>query len=74
VKKILLVSDHKYIQSLLKKEFEEDGYQVLTASNRNEALSHLTSTFIRPDLVILDLSVHDKNESETLGHVIKLNF
>ena len=74
MKKILLVSGHEYIQSLIKKEIEKDGYQVLTASNRNEALSQLTSTFIKPDLVILDLRVHDKNESETLGHVIKHKF
>jgi DNA-binding NtrC family response regulator len=71
MKRILLVSDQKYIHPYLKKEFKEDGYQVLTTSIRKETISQLTSIFIKSDLMILDLRAHDKNESETLGHVIK---
>jgi DNA-binding response OmpR family regulator len=73
MRKILLVSDDKRTQLLLNEEFE-DGYQVLTVSNRKEALSLLAKNSKKPDLVILDLSVPEKSGIDTLGHILKQKF
>jgi two-component system, response regulator, stage 0 sporulation protein F len=73
MKKILLVDDDKHVQSLLREELEDDGYQVSTASSGREALSKLTK-YEKPDLVILDLRMPGMNGLETMGFMLKLNF
>ena len=39
MKKILVVDDDKHIRQLLTEELEDEGYQVVTASNGHEAIS-----------------------------------
>jgi DNA-binding response OmpR family regulator len=74
MKKILLVSNDKRTQLLLMEELDESGYQVSIVSNKKEALFLLANHSEKPDLVILDLDVHEKSGSETLGHVLKEKF
>lgn len=59
VKKILIVDDDKDILSLLKYNFEKEGYKVVT-SNRASHTMRLAMSF-SPDLIILDIMMPDKN-------------
>lgn len=64
MKKLLLVDDEEYIRLLYKEEFEDEGYEVVTASNGIEALKEFIKD--RPDLVILDIQMPDMAGVEVL--------
>ena len=72
MKRVLVVDDDILIQRLLREELEEDGYQISTASNGNDALYLLTSDHERYDLVVLDLRMPKMNGLETMGFMLKL--
>ena len=55
--KILIVDDDLHIQRLYKEEFEEEGYEVVIASNGKEAIELFDSEV--PDLVTLDILLPD---------------
>lgn len=55
--KILVVDDDLHIQRLYKEEFEEEGYEVVIASNGKEAIELFSSE--NPDLVTLDILLPD---------------
>ena len=55
--KILVVDDDAHILKLYKLELEEDGYEVVTASNGQEAMERFDSE--EPDLVTLDILMPD---------------
>lgn len=52
-KKILVVDDEPTLVATLKYNLEREGYQVITASDGESALSEARA--VRPDLIILDL-------------------
>ncbi|MFH1956774.1 MAG: response regulator [Patescibacteria group bacterium] len=52
-KKILVIEDDKFFQTLVTKKLMDEGYEVLAASDSNEALAILEKE--KPDLIILDL-------------------
>jgi DNA-binding response OmpR family regulator len=52
-KSILVVDDEKRILSLLKAYLEQQGFQVATATNGQEAI--YTARHEKPDLIILDI-------------------
>ncbi len=64
VKKILLVDDEEAIRMVYHEEFEEDGYQVVTAADGTEGLAMFASE--SPDLVILDIQMPGMNGVEVL--------
>lgn len=66
-KKILLVDDEESIHLLYKEEFEEEGYEVASALNGEEALK-LFETYL-PDLVILDINMPGMDGIEVLGQM-----
>ncbi len=72
MKRVLVVDDDDRIQRLLKEELEEDGYQVSVASNGKQALSVLSDSIDRPDLVILDLRMPGMNGLDAMAHILKL--
>lgn len=53
MKKILLIDDEDNILLVYREEFEDAGYQVISASNGEEGLAKFTDE--KPDLVILDI-------------------
>ena len=55
--KILVVDDDVHILKLYKLELEEDGYEVITASNGQEAMELFDSE--EPNLVTLDILMPD---------------
>jgi DNA-binding response OmpR family regulator len=55
--KILVVDDDLHIQRLYKEEFEEEGYDVVIASNGKEAIELFDKEV--PDLVTLDILLPD---------------
>ncbi len=55
--KILVVDDDSHILKLYKLELEEDGYEVVTAANGQEAMERFDSD--QPDLVTLDILMPD---------------
>jgi DNA-binding response OmpR family regulator len=55
--KILVVDDDLHIQKLYKMELEEEGYNVVTASNGKEAMEQFEAE--EPDLVTLDILMPD---------------
>ncbi len=57
--RLLVVDDETFIRMLYKKEFESEGYTVLTAATPDEAMAILKSD--RPDVVILDIELGDEN-------------
>jgi len=72
MKKILLVDDDIRIQRLLSEELEEEGYQILIASNGKDALVIINKPE-KPDLVILDLRMPQLSGFETMKFISKLN-
>lgn len=57
--KILVIEDEDNINNLLKALLETNGYQVITAKNCQNG--HTLFTSHRPDLVILDLGLPDRD-------------
>ena len=61
-KTILVVDDEKRILSLLKAYLEQQGYQVVTAVNGQEAV--YTARHEKPDLIILDIMMPEMDGYE----------
>jgi len=64
MKKILLVDDEAGIQMLYREEFEDAGYEVISAITGEEGLEKFRNE--SPDLVILDIQMPGMNGIETL--------
>ena len=64
MKKILLVDDEEGIQLLYQEEFQDEGYEVISAFTGEEALEKFKSE--APDLVILDIQMPGMNGIEVL--------
>lgn len=70
MKKILVVDDEAYIRQFVKEELEDEGYDIVTAASGKEALSILSEPQ-KPDLVIMDIRMHEMNGIEMMGFYIK---
>ena len=67
---ILVVDDDDPIRRLIELELKDDGYQVLTASNAQDALKLVQSEPI--DLVILDIRMPGMDGLEALPRILGL--
>lgn len=70
-KRILLVDDEEGIQLLYSEEFEEEGFDVISALNGEEALEKFSQD--PPDLVILDINMPGMNGIEVLRRMKEIN-
>jgi len=64
MKKILLVDDEESIQMVYREEFEDDGYQVISALDGVAGLEKFKEE--KPDIVILDIQMPGMNGVEVL--------
>lgn len=69
MKKILLVDDEPSIQIVYREEFEDEGYEVLSALNGEEGLKIFQAE--KPDIVILDIHMPGMNGIEVLRQMKK---
>lgn len=70
-RRILLVDDEEGIQLLYREEFEDEGYEVISAYNGDEALERFTEN--PPDLVILDINMPGMSGIEVLRRMKEIN-
>ena len=61
---ILLVEDDEQLRKWLRQLLENKGHDVLEAEDGNKALAHLNLE--RPDLIVLDIYLPDKDGLETM--------
>jgi two-component system alkaline phosphatase synthesis response regulator PhoP len=61
-RKVLIADDEPDIVEILKYNLQKEGYQVITASNGDEAIEKAKQT--GPDLVVLDIMMPKKNGVE----------
>ena len=66
-KKILLAEDDLFFQNFYSKKLTEQGFQVDVAGDGNEALQKMMA--IKPDLMLLDLIMPNKDGFEVLTEV-----
>jgi CheY-like chemotaxis protein len=67
MKRILFVDDEESIRLLYQEEFEEGGYEVILASNGDEALARFAET--RPDLLVIDIKMPGMDGIELLKRI-----
>lgn len=70
-KKLLIADDEENILILYKFEFEEDGYEVITAGSAVEALQLIDQE--KPDLLIMDICMPEMDGIEALGKILSKN-
>jgi two-component system, response regulator, stage 0 sporulation protein F len=70
MKTILVVDDDDSIRRLIELELQDEGYQVLTASNAMDALKMVQSENL--DLVILDIRMPGMDGLEALPRILGL--
>ncbi|HEX3423174.1 MAG TPA: response regulator transcription factor [Sphingomicrobium sp.] len=63
--KVLVVDDELQIRTLLKATLARAGYSIVEASNAREALA--SKSIDKPDLVLLDLGLPDRDGLELVG-------
>ena len=68
---VLVVDDEDHILKLYQKELTDEGYQVKTATNGDQALKMAETE--SPDLVVLDIKLRDQNGLEILDGLRKLS-
>src|SRR5262245_61549891 len=70
-RRLLLVDDDPAIRQMLRRVLTEEGYEVVPATDGQEALNVAVSTAV--DLVLLDLNLPVKNGWETLERMTTEN-
>lgn len=68
---ILVVDDAAFVRMQYRKSLLDRGYDVIEASNGNEALKKYRDT--KPDGVLLDINMPDKDGIVTLHEIINID-
>ena len=71
MKKILVVDDEDSIQIVYREEFEDEGYEVISALNGEAGLEKFQEE--RPDLVILDIRMPGMGGIQVLRQMKMIN-
>ena len=69
-KKILLIDDEQDILDIISFNLEKEGYQVFTANNGTDGIKKATE--IKPDLILLDVMMPEKDGIETCQELRKI--
>ena len=69
--RVLLIDDEEYVRMTLSQALEDDGHEVLVAINGQEGLKRYKAE--RPDLVITDVLMPEKEGIETILDLRKLD-
>jgi DNA-binding response OmpR family regulator len=65
--KVLVVDDEEYIQHILNFSFGAEGFEVITASDGEEAVTIAKSQ--RPDIIVLDIMMPKMDGYEACKHI-----
>ena len=68
--RVLLIDDEEYVRMTLGQALEDEGHAVLMATNGREGLEVFAAE--RPDLVITDLLMPDKEGIETIRELRRI--
>ncbi len=68
---LLIVDDNQKLRELYRLEFEYEGYSVIEAANGGEAIEIARTG--KPDCVILDIGMPEKDGLEVIGEISKMN-
>jgi len=71
MKKILVVDDEENIRNLYKAELSDEGYNVITAEDEEDALDMVRKE--SPDLITLDIKLKKTNGVEVLRKIKEIN-
>jgi DNA-binding response OmpR family regulator len=71
VARILVVDDERSLLKLYQKELQEEGHEVRTAVNAQEAIEYFRRE--RPDLVVLDIRLPGMDGLEAIGHFMSID-
>lgn len=67
--KILLIEDDKFLRNVLEKKLKEQGFEVISAVDGDEALQKIVTE--RPDLILLDIILPHKSGFLVLDEIKK---
>ena len=65
--KILIVDDEEHIRMLYQVELEDEGYEVITASDGDKLIERIEKE--RPDLIVLDIKMAGYNGLDLLQDI-----
>ena len=68
---LLIADDSPKIRELYIEEFRGEGYEVIWAADGNEAID--VTRDARPDLVILDIGMPEKDGLEVIGEISRMH-
>lgn len=68
--RILVIEDENHIRTLLSKLLEQEGYEVLTATNGKEGLRVLHANLLI-DVIVTDIFMPEKEGLETIKEIKK---
>jgi CheY-like chemotaxis protein len=69
--KILLVEDDMRVQRLVRDELEEEGYEIISASDGKQAVAMLKDGSFQVNLIIMDLRMPNMDGLDAIGHLLK---
>lgn len=69
--RILIVEDDVSINQMMKLVLEQEGFDVATAGNGQQALQHLSETADKPELILLDHRMPEMDGSEFMEAIRK---
>jgi CheY-like chemotaxis protein len=71
MKRVLVADDEHSIRKLYERELKKEGYEVLFASNGQEAIQMVRND--RPDLIVMDIRMPGMDGIEAMGRILEEN-